>query len=146
MVSIIVILASLKLINIEFEYIYQEKIPEINKLSFVLILSIIISHLIILITSNKYDYRNLIKLPFLTIGIFIINYIIISEYDYKKFDYLISKKIEKINFEKYNDEGKNITKISNEKDTLFYHRYPIIEGEYNFYKSRLNKYYYLIKK
>ena len=146
LVSIIAVIFYLKLTKIDFVYIYQENITEISKFSFVVILSILISLLFLCITNRKLDYWNLLIFPFLSIVVFLFNYIIISETDYKKFDYLFSEEIEKGKFEKYNDKGKDITQITFNNDTLFLHKYPIDVNQYTLKKSRLNKYYYLTKK
>ena len=144
--SIIAVIFYLKLTKIDFVYIYQENISEISKFPFVLIVSIIISLIILLITNKKFDFWSILIFPFLTLGVFLFNYIIISEVDYKKFDYLFSQEIEKSKFEKYDDEGKDITQITFKNDTLFLHKYPIDVNQYTLNKSRLNKYYYLTRK
>ena len=146
LISVILFFIILKFWKIEFEYIYQLNITEANKLPFVIISSVVISILIFLTIKKRINFWSILLFLFLTFGIFTLNYIIITENDYKKFDFLISKKIENGKFEKYNDEGKNITQITNEMDTLFYHKYPIHEDEYNLTKSRFKKLYYLTKK
>ncbi len=144
------LLIIVKFTNITFQIIDQLNRTELNKFSFILILSLIISLLILLIFEKRLDFWSIFNFSWIMLVVFVTNCFLISNYDYKIIDYSLSKKITDFKVETYYDQSWKITRITYEKDTLYNSQnsktQKIYSGDYNLNKSRFQEYYYLTKK
>ena len=122
----------------------------LNNFPFIVILSLIISTLLILIFENRLDFWTLFNFSWVLVLVFIFCQILITYDYYMVFDYTFSDKITNYKMEKYDDESSKITRFIVDSDTLYHYQnsktQKIYEGEFNLYKSKFQKFYYLTKK
>lgn len=146
-ILVLFLLTLLKLNFVDALYFYSNERFELNKIPFVAGVSLILTLLLILFFEKRFDFWTGFNFAWVFGLVFLFNLVFITYHDYKVLDYFFAEKLHRYKVDKFNEESWIDTRFIIDQDTLYYDQNEkmkkIYDGDYDVFKSRFQKYYYL---